>query len=329
MAAIVALVCLQIDVEQQVAEIVRALERAPQPQARALTAQLRELGPEAAAVVAARYVSEAARGGPAAPALGEAVAALDPRGAQPVLAAAVRNGELPVGARLGAAEMLARHNDRGWVDDVAGIMASRDVPMEARLRAADGLFRAGDGRAPAFAREAAAMPLGREDAARLDELLFSMGDARTLRERVRTGRDPELQRREVTLLSRLGSAASRAALLDLLNDETVAPEVRLAVAEALEQTATAQELLGALASLRSESPSLAPRVETLESRLMSIGDEPRVEVIDDPDPPAPPPGPVRLPPAPDPDEVVRTRINVACAVVAVGLLVLLVATRKR
>ena len=222
-----------------------------------------------------------------------------------------RNRQDPTATRVLSTQLQARFDAGAPAATAALIAANRDLPIEARMVAAMSLARAHDARAPEAARE-----LG---ASASDELLFVTGDdasARQLGERVRGGNDRDQQLREIDYLGRIGTPAAKAALTAAVADESLPEEIRLAAAHQLRPTLDPRQVMASLAQIHSDGNSTPATV--VHSPAAAKAAEAGVPFT-----------PVRKPAPPPAREGSSPRTNVILASVAVGLSILLLATRKR
>ena len=207
-------------------------------------------------------------------------------------------------------DLLRAYQRDGSGDALAAYAANPQMPAESRLRAALTLSRARDPRAPSSTA--------------IDQLLFDVGtedSARELGDRVRAGTDHDERLREIDHLSKLKTPASRAALLAIAGDDSIDSEIRLAAAEGARASGSdPREVLRALTQIHSVGRTVGP----VEPGVVAVPKPGTVAVA------LPPPKQTApRPAAPDTSDMSRARLNIILASTAVGLTILLLATRRR
>lgn len=216
-AALLALVCLPLDlargeqdpVEGEIDEALRRFQAAAEVQLALaqLSARLSALGASATSPLARRLADDLRDGvaSAAAPALIDALSGR-PDALVP-LQLAFRDLATGASGRIELANALSQLDDTStWREGVAAIAVAPAVSLDDRLRALALLLAAGD-------------PRGQEG---LRALLFDLP--------TRPATD---QRRIVDFLAQVNTPEARAALEEVMTQRTLAPEVRIAAAEAL------------------------------------------------------------------------------------------------
>ncbi len=280
------------DVQQQIDESLRRFEAAVEIQ-RALaqlSVQLVALG-EAATTPIARRLADDLRDGMASAAVPAFIDALADRPeALPELQAVFRNAATSAAGRIALANALAQLDDTmSWREGIRTIASDPQGSLPDRLRALGLLLMAED---PGATEEVRAIAKGLP------------------------GLAPADQRQVVGFLAGANTPETRDLLADLMGNEALPRDLRLAAAEAilkLGDTGRADAARRAIASLR---PGLSV-------------EEPRVTVVDAPARRSP----VSTPPRPGPqkieDEGLPLGYKISFGAAAVGLAVLLLVLRRR